>query len=1165
MDNNQDIYQHLFIDIAVASVLLQTRRYGKAIELFNECLVLLEKHASGMIDSSRSAFTALVYERLFSLYCLVGDHACALQSGEKAYAMHAQSGRIDSAKALFVKMYDVYCSVRETGGDEENSFMEGMLLFDSGIKFKSDCDYSQAKNCFERALAIWQEIGNKREEGITLSRLGNIFKVLNQYKDSKLLYERALVILEEAKDLHELGDALGCCGQVCCILGEYEKAKSLHKRALKISVLLKDRGWEIADYRNLAKVHSSMDEIVEARKCYSKALAICKETGDKGREALTYNDLGGFYRCLNNHKKAIECLRHACALFSEIGDLKEESTQYSELGSLYMSLSEFNDARTCHEKALVIKKEIGDKRGEAKVYNELGNVYMSVGDYGKARECFEKALAIDEETNSLRAQAIDYGHLGCVHQVFGDYDKAYELHKKALELKIRTNENTEQDKDSLGKEYNNLGTLFRFRGEFVKAKKYCKRALWVFQEMVDKRYEANILANLATLELSLGEEEKSKEYSEKALKIAENCGDKKVILQVYGITGNKCQFEGDFLRAKEYHEKILSMSKRLGDKRCEGCCYHYIGQCHASIGDYRKAIEYYKRALAISEAIGDKNEEVVTKSNMGLSYLLQGKYREAEGCLNKALSIAEEMRDLESKSSVLANLAGLCILRGNNEEAFSHLLKSVKIIEDMRGSLGDSERYQIAFADKTVGHYRLMTSMLCGVKKFNLALSVSELGRARTLAELMAKQYSVKNLPGLDKIKLLDFHGMGKKNSYLCLSYLSFGDNLVVWILKPCGDLVFRKIELKRDGPQDVHKDVVDRKWIGSAGDHTFFLFEDLRVQQCEDRSLSLLYESHLLNPPVELGGCLACRHLEEEEEKEETEREECHERSVLQLWYKNCIAPVVDHLEGSTEIVIVPDRSLYRVPFGALIDENGKYLSDTFRIRYVPSLTVLKLIQDSPAKYHSQAGALVVGDPDVGTVMFKGVIQHISRLPCAKMEAEMIGELLHVQPLTERQATKETVLEKMKSASLIHIAAHGDAERGDIALAPDRHVTRTPREEHYLLTMADVSKVQLRAKLVVLSCCHSGRGHIKAEGIVGIARAFLASGARSVLVSLWAVDDDATMQLMKWFYESLVCGKSASKSLHEAMKLMRKNPKYSEVRQWAPFMLVGDDVSFQF
>ena len=1163
MDNNQDIYQHLFIGIAVASVLLQTRRYGKAIELFNECLVLLEKHASEMIDSKRSAFTTLVYERLFSLYCLVGDHARALQSGEKAYTMHSQSENIDNAEALLTKLFHVYFSARERGGAEENSFLEGMLLVRSGIKYKSDFDYSQTRDCFERALAIWKEIGNKREEGKTLSLLGNLFKALEEYKHSKVLYEKALVILEEAKYLPWLGDALGCFGQVCSILGEYEKAISLQKRALEISVLLTNRGPEIADYRNLADAYFSNGEVDEARKCYFKALAICKETGNKNGEAMTYSDLGGFYRWLNNHKAAIECFRHACALFRERGDHKKESITYSDLGLLYVSLSKFDEARKCLEKALFIEKEIGNRRGEGAAYNNLGYLYMTVGDHGKAKQCFERALAIDEETNSLRAQAIDFGHLGSVHHALGDNQKAYELHKKALELKIRANENTEEDKDSLAKEYSNLGGLCSFRGEYVKAEEYYKEALCIIQQMVDKRTEADIFADLALLEHSLGEEEKSKEYREKALKIAETCGSVKVTLQVYDIIGSKCQSVGDFSRAMEYHEEVLSIRKRLGDKRGEGTCYHNIGHCHMCIGDHRKAIEYYRRALSISEEIGDKDGEVTTGTNLGVSYCFLEKYREAEGCLNKALSIAEEIGDLDGKSSVLTHLAQLCISRGNVEKAFSHLLIGVKIIEDIRGSLGDSERYQIAFAEKTVGLYRLMAAMLCDMKKFNLALSVSELGRARTLAELMAKQYSVKTLPGLDKVKLLDFHGIGKKNS-LCLSYLSFKDHFLVWILKPCGNLVFKKIPLTADGSQDVHKRVPDSEWIGSAGDHTFFLFEDLHLQQCEDRSLSLLFESDLLNPPVELGSRIACRHLEEEE-KEETEREECRERSILQLWYKNFIAPVTDQLQGSTEIVIVPDRSLYRVPFGALIDENGKYLSDTFRIRYVPSLTVLKLIQDSPASYHSEAGALVVGDPDVGTVMFQGESKKFPRLPCAKIEAEMIGALLHVQPLTEKQATKEAVLKKMKSASLIHIAAHGDANRGDIALAPDRHVTRPPQEEHFLLTMADVSNVQLRAKLVVLSCCHSGRGQIKAEGIVGIARAFLASGARSVLVSLWAVEDDATMQLMKLFYESLVCGKSASKSLHKAMKLMRENPKFSEVRQWAPFMLVGDDVSFHF
>ena len=78
-----------------------------------------------------------------------------------------------------------------------------------------------------------------------------------------------------------------------------------------------------------------------------------------------------------------------------------------------------------------------------------------------------------------------------------------------------------------------------------------------------------------------------------------------------------------------------------------------------------------------------------------------------------------------------------------------------------------------------------------------------------------------------------------------------------------------------------------------------------------------------------------------------------------------------------------------------------------------------------------------------------------------------------------------------------------------------------------------------------------------------GIARAFLRSGARSVLVSLWAIeDDDATEQFMIHFYEHLVRRESASECLQEAMKWMRANG-FSEVRQWAPFMLIGDDVTF--
>ena len=175
-----------------------------------------------------------------------------------------------------------------------------------------------------------------------------------------------------------------------------------------------------------------------------------------------------------------------------------------------------------------------------------------------------------------------------------------------------------------------------------------------------------------------------------------------------------------------------------------------------------------------------------------------------------------------------------------------------------------------------------------------------------------------------------------------------------------------------------------------------------------------------------------------------------------------------------------------------------------------------------------------------------------------------MIGRLLGAHTLLGEEAMKEAVLQRISSVSLIHFAAHGNDERGEIVLAPPSSMNRTPHEEDYLLTMADISQVRLRAKLVVLSCCHSARGQIRAEGVVGIARAFLGSGARSVLVALWAIEDKATKQFMSHFYEHLVRGESASESLHQAMRWMKENG-FSEVRQWAPFMLIGDNVSFDF
>ena len=274
-----------------------------------------------------------------------------------------------------------------------------------------------------------------------------------------------------------------------------------------------------------------------------------------------------------------------------------------------------------------------------------------------------------------------------------------------------------------------------------------------------------------------------------------------------------------------------------------------------------------------------------------------------------------------------------------------------------------------------------------------------------------------------------------------------------------------------------------------------------------------------------------------------------------FKAFYDGIIGPIVDLLgPQDDELVIVPDGALCFTPWAAVIE--------SIRIRTVPSLTSYQLLLSVPEGHHKKTGALLVGNP-----CLKELKKPLDDLPGAQEEVEMIASILNTRPLTGRQATKAEVMRRMSSVGLIHIAAHGNELAGEIALSPNPGwASKFPQRKDYILKMSDVQAANLRARLVVLSCCHSGRGRIlKGEGVVGIARAFLAAGARSVLVALWAIDDEATMVFMKSFYQHLKEGKTASAAIHQSMKSLRESEEFSEMRYWAPFQLIGDDVKIEF
>ena len=142
--------------------------------------------------------------------------------------------------------------------------------------------------------------------------------------------------------------------------------------------------------------------------------------------------------------------------------------------------------------------------------------------------------------------------------------------------------------------------------------------------------------------------------------------------------------------------------------------------------------------------------------------------------------------------------------------------------------------------------------------------------------------------------------------------------------------------------------------------------------------------------------------------------------------------------------------------------------------------------------------------------------------------------------------------MKQMSSVALIHIAAHGNALTGEIALSSNPGWPSQFPQEDFILKMSDVQAANIRARPLVLSCCLSGRRRIL-KGVVGIGRAFLAAGARSVMVALWAIDDGATMVFMKSFYQHLKEGKAACVAFHQSIKCLRESEEFSEMRYSIP------------
>ena len=648
--------------------------------------------------------------------------------------------------------------------------------------------------------------------------------------------------------------------------------------------------------------------------------------------------------------------------------------------------------------------------------------------------------------------------------------------------------------------------------------------------MGDKAGEGRSYGNFGNVYHGLGQFQKAMEYHQRHLEIAKEVGDKAGEGRSYGNLGNAYYGQRKFRTAMEYHQRHLEIAKELGDKAGEGRSYGDLGMVHYSLRNFEIAMVYQNRFLEISKGLGDKAGEGMSYCYIGSILLGQKKFRKAIDFYQRHLEICKEVGDKTGEAYSLGSLGISFECLGYSRKAFFYFYSSVELYDDIRASLQLNDQWKISYRNQHQSAYKGLWRINFNQGKVIKALFAAEKGRAQALRDLMDTRYQPEGI---------------LRNSGSCVSLSSVPSNTVFMALSAA--YVYFWVFLSKDNIQTRKVHVNNYKYEDEL---EFFIKQQCKTFLKEIGRVAVSCENPSPGSP------------EEKEVANDVIRVDVRgsQSRALEKLHNIIVTPIADLIE-SNELTIVPEGSFCLVPYAALEDSRSSYLSDSFSIRVLPSLTTLQLIHDCPAEFHMKRGALLVGDPCFKHIIYQEGL--LAQLPGARKEVQMIGRILNHTPLIGEMATKEKVLERMSSVALVHIAAHSKFETGEVILAANTtRKNSQPEEKDYVMTMKDVLEAGLRARLVVLSCCHSGRGEVMAEGVVGIARAFLGAGARSVVVALWGIDDEGTLEFMSFFYDELARGKKASEALQQAMKCMREGEMFKEVQFWAPFVLIGDDVS---
>lgn len=721
-------------------------------------------------------------------------------------------------------------------------------------------------------------------------------------------------------------------------------------------------------------------------------------------------------------------------------------------------------------------------------------------------------------------------------------------------------------------------------GEFERAQCNCGEALPVFQHISDKDNEAAAWSMLAAISAQTGHTEDALKYYRLAkagfASVHDDLGEADVIDGIAEALIAMRQYP----QLLPLYEEKLRLAQRGQDSLLIASAWANKARAYQLHHDYARAESLYRTALAQYQSLKDLHGEGnVLMLLAGLQEeqarhekildLEQDHYAKAISFLKEARPLKEQMAETGDLAKIDYQLASIYLRTGLLEEALTSIERTIGIIESERLKIRDFDSRASYFA-AVHQYYALYIQILMELHNrhpqenyVQRAFEASEKSKVRSLLDLLAatdrnsrcdellkreldsatpsQNESVTESRATAPLTLPQIQAALADDTVL-LEYALDDQQSYAWV-------VTRDRIAPYDLPPAKHIEKLVKSFIGSL----------VPPEPRKDETVS------------------------EYQERIGRGRQTSRDAQELSRFLVGQLS-----LPSGKRVLVVADGILQHLPFAALPLSGksgaGPALVAAHEIVVLPSASALAALRKKVEQRSSPASRAVVfadpvftwNSPGAGNapkvttrsrVLYRASIDvhgtpYIDDLPGSRQEALTIEKILgkeNVHLALKYNASRQSVLnEQLSGYRYIHFTTHGllDAQHPEMSGLILSLFDSQGRPQDGYLRIGDIYNLKLSADLVVLSSCESAMGKdLQSEGIIGLPRAFLYAGAKSVIATLWKVDDDATAALMEIFYGRIKHGDPPSIALRRAQLGMVKNPRYSAPRYWAAFVLQGD------